>query len=216
MSNSFLIDRFDKPTTEKILKEIQDLKLQPASSRTITLVIDSASGDYQNSIKIADAVLRNGVKMEVICSGTLDSSVAIICALANCTGGKVTASAGTNFRISLKISNSGKVSEFSNSNILDREISKILKHLKCNMKLLDEIIKNGSIMTVDVAKRCRLISEIEKLPPVKAVAKKASIAKTATPEAKDDSSKTGSITDDSKKETKEVQTSEAVDSEKKQ
>jgi len=215
MVDLITIEHFDRKMANQILEKIQNQKTLPAANKAISLVLDSTEGDYRNAIKIADAVLRNGFKIEVSCSGTLDASAAIICALAKCTGGNVIASIGTDFRISHKILKSGKDSESSNSDILDKEISKILKHLKCNMKLLGESIESGSIITADVAKKARLVTVVEKLPTVKLVAKKAPKTKTATPEAIDDSAKTESKTDDSKKEIKKDETSKTGDTEKK-
>lgn len=171
MVTSIKVKELNSKVTAEILDMINTLKVAQKADREIDLVFESTKGDYNNAIKIVDSVLRNEVKVNATCEGSLDASAAILSSLAKCTQGTSTAFFSADFQISQKIK-SGKRVDSPGENVRDNAVKQVLEHLKCRKAILVKIFDTGELVSAPLAKRCGFITEVIKLPKIEMGTKK--------------------------------------------
>lgn len=157
---TIMVESLDKNKKTEILAEIENQKNSVGSKKEVSIDLDSANGNYDFSLQIAESAIRNKIKINAEGRGSLDASSAFILALAKQTGGRSAAFYNSKFQLVETIGNEEKKSQLKNIEAKNNNIIIGLKSLRCNAKYLDGILNSGEIISADQAKKIGIIDEV--------------------------------------------------------
>lgn len=191
-----IVGVFDKKIKTEILEDLDKLISSSEGKKRYGISMEDVTSDNPfSTLEISNKAIRGKIKIDADGKGTLDSSAAILLALAKLTGGKSSVFFTTEIDLSIR---SGDKKNPRRNEIQEENLLKAFKYLNCDQKTIKTILEKGEVISADQALKYGIISEIDDLPlptPKKPRKKKEEPPKEETKDEKSDGDTTAKTDD---------------------